>query len=581
MAFLRNLLATIVGLFIFFFLIFFMFAGVVASLGKEEVPVVEDNSVLYLNLSGVVTERSIDDPFQELFPNAAPAPHGLMDILKAINEAKEDENIRGIYMEHEFLLGGFSSMKEIRDAILDFKESGKFVYSYGEYFSEMDYYLASASDRVVLNPEGSLEFNGLSINVTFWKGLFDKLNIKPEIFRVGKFKSFVEPFIQKKMSDANRLQLKELLNSVYSVFLDDVSASRGIARGDLEATSNGMLVHIPSDAVDKKLVDQLGYEDEIKSIVADEVGENDISDIRFISYKKYNKAIGTGKYSKNRIAVIVAEGDIVMAGDEASIPGEKFADEIRKARENSSVKAIVLRVNSPGGSLTASDIIWREVMLTKGVKPIIASMSDVAASGGYYISMGCDSIIAQPNTITGSIGIFGILFNFDDFLENKLGITNDFVNTGQYSDMITVTREMNDYEKMVIQKGVEKGYQSFITKAAKGRGMTPEAIDNVGGGRVWSGVQALENGLVDKLGSFQDAVIMAARMAEVEDDYRVSFYPRQKPFIEELMGRLSDETEARILGTRNTILEPYIEDIKSLNNMKGIQVRMPMELEIK
>ena len=579
MAFLRNLLATIVGLFIFFFLIFFAFAGVVASLESDEVPEVEENSVLYLKMNGVLMERTVEDPLQEIFPSSAPAPRGLMDILKAIKGAKDDPNIRGIYMEHQFIAGGYASLKEIRDALLDFKESGKFIVSYAEYMSENDYYLASAADTIFLHPEGSLEFNGLSANVTFWKGLFDKLDIKPEIFRVGEFKSFVEPFIQKQMSEENRLQLTELLNSVYNTYTTEVSESRPLSKEEIRNISDNLLIHLPRDAVEKGLIDKLGYEDEIKSVIGEKVGEEDLDDIEYISYQKYNKALGVGEYSKNKIAVIVAEGEIVMAGDDNSIVGEKFAEEIRKARENNRIKAIVLRINSPGGSLTASDMIWREINLTRGEKPIIASMSSVAASGGYYLAMGCDTIIAQPNTITGSIGIFGILFNLDDFLENKLGITTDVVRTGKHSDLITLTRELTEYEKEVIQKGVEKGYQTFITKAAEGRGMTKEEIDEVGGGRVWSGVQALENGLIDQVGSFQDAIEVAAKMAEVEDDYRVSFYPRKKPFIEELMGRLSDEADVRIFGG-NHALSPYVDDIQELNSMKGIQVRLPAEIRI-
>jgi protease-4 len=582
MAFLRNLLATLVGLIIFTFLGIFIFAGIISGLSTEEVPTVKENSVLYLRMGGVVQERTVEDPLQELLPASAPQPLGLMDILKAIRNAKEDEKIKGIYMEHQFLAAGYASLEEIREALMDFKSSGKFLYSYGEFISEGDYYLAAVADSIIMHPEGSLEFNGLTVSVTFWKGLFEKLKIEPVIFRVGEFKSAVEPFMKKEMSPENRLQLTELLNSIYGHYLEKTSEARGVDRKDLETASNDLLVQLPNDAVDFGLVHRLGYEDEVKAAIRTNLGLDEGDDINFISLGRYNKATGAGEYSKNKVAVIFGEGNIVAAGDEnTSIVGDKLANEIRKARENSSIKAIVLRVNSPGGSLTASDAIWREVKKTKGVKPIIASMSDVAASGGYYIAMACDSIVAQPNTITGSIGIFGLLFNFEDFLEDKLGITSENVNTGKHSDYMTVTRELTDYERQVIQKNVEKGYDTFITKAAEGRGLTTEDIKKVAGGRVWSGKQALDNKLIDKLGSFDDAIEMAARMAGVEDDYRVSFYPRKKPLIEELLTQMSDEAEVRIFGGQDDILGAYREKIQQLNQMKGVQAIMPWNLEIK
>lgn len=582
MAFLRNLLATIVGLIIFSIIGFFVFAGIISALSAEDVPKVKDNSVLYLRMGGVVQERTVDDPLQELLPAEAPKSLGLMDILKAIRNAKEDEKIQGIYMEHQFLAAGYASLEEIRDALVDFKSSGKFLYSYGEFISEGDYYLASVSDSIIMHPEGTLEFNGLTANVTFWKGMFDKLKIKPVIFRVGEFKSAVEPFMKKEMSDENRLQLTELLNSIYGHYLDNTSETRGLDRNELEKASDELLIQLPNDAIDFGLVHRLGYEDEVKRAIRSNLELEDDEDINFVSLSKYNKASGSAGYSSNKIAVIFGEGTIVNAGDEnTSIVGDKLANEIRKARENSSIKAIVLRVNSPGGSLTASDAIWREVQKTRGVKPIIASMSDVAASGGYYISMACDSIVAQPNTITGSIGIFGLLFNFEDFLEDKLGITSETVNTGEHSDYMTVTRELTDYERQVIQKNIEKGYDTFISKAAEGRGLAREEIINVAGGRVWSGKQALENKLVDKLGSFDDAIAMAADMAGVADDYRVSYYPRKKPFIEEFLSQMSDEAEVRIFGGEDDVLSVYREKIRQINQMRGIQAMMPWDLEIK
>ena len=577
MAFLRNLLATIVGLFIFCFLLIFLLGSIAAS--SESIPHVEDNSVLHLNLSGVVVEKAVDDPLQELL-GGGPAPISLLDLLSAIDAARYDDRIRGIYIEPQFLSAGYSSLQEIRDAIIDFKSSGKFVHAYGEYISEGDYYLVSVADSIYLNPQGSLEFNGLTAGVTFFKGLFDKLEIEPEIFRVGEYKSFVEPFIRKSMSEENRRQLTELITSVHDNYLQNVSATRGISVDALKEISDQMKVRLPEDAARAGLVSKVAYEDEMVDLLKSEVGLGSGEDLTLITFDKYMKTTSASSLSSNKIAVIVANGDIVMGEVDDAVGSDQFAKEIRKARESSSVKAIVLRVNSPGGSLTASDINCREIMLTKGKKPIITSMSDVAASGGYFIAMPCDTIVAQPNTITGSIGIFGLLFNFGDFLENKLGITNESVSTGEFSDLMTVTRSLTEYERSIIQNQVEEGYRTFVTKAAQGRQMPVEELMKHAGGRVWSGTQAKERGLVDVLGSFDTAVKIAAEKAGIMGDYRLSFYPRQKPLLEKMLTDLS-EAEVKIFAGQEKVFTPYLQQIESLQRMNGIQVRLPGNLEIK
>lgn len=576
MAFLRNLLATILGLFIFFFLLVMMVSGIAASADAE--PEIKSNSVLHLKLSGVVVEKAVDDPIQEVLGNG-PAPISLLDLIDAIKAASQDEKIEGIYLEPQFLAAGYSSLQEIRDALMDFKSSGKFLYAYGEYLSEGDYYLTSVADSIFLNPEGSLEFNGLKAGVTFFKGLFDKLDIEPEIFRVGEYKSFVEPFIRKDMSEENKRQLLELITSVHTTYLENVSEARNIPVAKLKTVSDQMQVRAPEDAVTAGLVDKVGYEDEMIDVIKKRMGVDLDKKVTLTPIRKYMKVARSKGYSSNKVAVIVANGDIIMGEADDAVGGEQFAQEIRKARENSSVKAIVLRVNSPGGSLTASDMIWREVMLTKGVKPIIASMSDVAASGGYYIAMACDTIVAQPNTITGSIGIFGILFNLGDFLENKLGITNETVSTGQFSDLMTVTRSLSPYERSIIQKQVEEGYKTFTTKAAEGRDMPLEELKKHAGGRVWSGEQALGRGLVDMVGSFDDAVAIAVEKAELGDDYSLRYYPKQKPLVEQILSELS-EAEARVFGGPDEVFAPYMKKIKSLQRMQGIQARLPGEIQI-
>lgn len=576
MAFLRNLLATLVGLFIFSIVGFFIFMGIIAAASADEAPNVKNNSVLYFDMQGVLVDKAADDPFLDALNNG-PKQHSLLDIIEAINSAKYDERIKGIYLEPMYLAGGYASLQEIRDAILDFKESGKFVYAYGEFVSESDYYLASVADSLFINPTGAIEFNGLSANITFYKGLFEKLDIEPEIFRVGAFKSYVEPYMRSSMSDENRLQYSSLLLSMYDTYLENVSESIGLSVDELDEISNLMKVRLPKDAKELGLIHKVGYEDELKTVMKERLGLKERSKIKFISLKKYAQALGSeGGSSSNKIAVIVAQGDIVMGGDEG-IVGAKFAKEIKKARENKSVKAIVMRVNSGGGSVTASDVIWRELMLTKGEKPIIASLSNAAASGGYYIAMPADTIIAQPNTITGSIGIFGLWFNFTDFLNNKVGITHDVVKTGEYSDIYTVTRKLNSYERQIIQSSVDEGYETFTGKVAENRGMDIEDVKAVAEGRVWSGEQAIENGLVDMIGSFNDAIDLAVEKAGLEDDYKVVYYPRQKPFIEEFFDRMSAKVRTAIVGTE---VDPLVKQFNRVKNLQGVQAKLPGDLEV-
>lgn len=580
MAFLRNLLATITGLFIFSILCLLILMGIASS--AEETVDVKDNSVVFIPLQGMLKERVPEDPLAELFPNAGPFNVGLLDLLKVIKSAAKDDKVKGIYIEHGYLSGGFASLKEIRDALVEFKESGKFVYSYGNYISEGDYYIGSVADVLYVNPQGSLEFNGFSANISFFKGTLEKLDIEPVIFRVGEFKSAVEPFMREDMSPENRLQITEFLHSVHTTFLQDIASSRSIPAEQLKDISNLMKVRNVDDAVEYGLATKVAYEDEMKALIRTklEIGEED--EINFISYKKYQKSIQPEEISKNRIAVIVAEGEILMGeGENDQVGAEKFAREIKSVRENDRVKAVVIRVNSPGGSLTGSDIIWREIMLTKEKKPVIASMGDYATSGGYYLSMPCDTIVAQPNTITGSIGIFGLMFNLEDFLDNKLGITFDVVKTGEFSDIFTVTRTLTDYEKQIIQEGVEDGYETFTGKAAEARSMSQDKLKSIAGGRVWTGVEALNLGLVDKLGSFEDAVEIAAEKAGIGDDYLLSFYPREKNFIEQLLAGADEEMEARSLKNNFGLLAPYVKEIKNLQHYQGIQARLPYSFELK
>lgn len=583
--FFRGVLATIVGLIIFSLLALFIGSAVIGYIvsSEDEVEVAE-NSVLHLRLNKPIVERETGipvDPFAVLAGDGG--VHGLMEIIQSIRHARENDNIRGIYLESQFVQAGYASLKEIRDALEDFRASGKWIVAYSESYTEKDYYISSVANEIYLNPVGALELNGLVQETVFLKGTFDKLGIEPQIFRVGEFKSAVEPLFRTEMSEANREQTNAFLNSIYSVFLDDVARSRGVERNELERISDEMLVRTPEDAERFKVISSLAYYDEVLSSMRQKLNLEEDDDITFINYKKYKRSIGPEGNGANRIAVIVASGDIVSGeGDAQSIGSDKFAGEIRKARENDRIKAVVLRINSPGGSALASDVIWREIVLTSREKPIIASMSDLAASGGYYLAMGCDTIVAQPSTITGSIGIFAVLPNLEGLLNDKLGITTDAVETGELSNLFRVTSSLSEFEKSIIQNAIEDGYETFTRKAAEGRDMQVEELRRVASGRVWSGLEAQERGLVDVLGSFEDAVRIAAAKAELaEGDYRLRFYPEQKSFIEELMERLDANVEAKAMQLQFGEFYPYIKGLKELNKYGGIQARMPYEINIR
>lgn len=583
MKFLRNLLATIVGLFIFTFLCFLLFVGIISVASSQEEVVLSDASILHLKMDRPIVERKSEDPFEALGEALGDGQGtiGLKELKEAIYAAKTDEKIEGIFLEPRFVTAGYAKLEEIRDALVDFKTSGKFIIAYSEIYSEADYFLASVADEIYLNPMGDLEFNGLSTEAVFLKGTLDKLGIEAQIFKVGDFKSAVEPFTRKDMSEPSKLQTEAFLNAIYDHYLGEVAASRGLGLQALKETSNGLLVRKPADALQHKLVTALGYRDEVENDFRERLGIAADKKIDFVSHSKYLKTITATTSSSNRIAVIFANGNIVSGeGSETSIGSDKFAKEIQKARMDDKIKAIVLRINSPGGSALASDVIWREVKLAQQEKPIIASMSDVAASGGYYIAMACDTIVALPTTITGSIGVFGILPNLGPFLEDKLGVTTETVNTGKYSDMFTVTRALSAFEKQVIQESVENTYDTFTKKAAEGRGMTQENIKAVASGRVWSGIEAKEHGLVDVFGGLEEAVSLAAQAAGVADDYKVNYYPKQKSVLEQLLSGFENKAKAVLLKREFGVLYPYVLKLKEMEMMSGIQARMPYDFVI-
>lgn len=583
-AFFSSCLGALAAMLVFFFLSFFLLVGMIGAISSEKEVMVEDNSILHLELDANFSEMQQDNPFAGLpVPGGEVKNIGVLQLKEAIAHAKDDNKIKGIYIEMSYPSAGFSAIEEIRESLIDFRKSGKWVIAYSTVLSENAYYLATAADKIYLNPEGDVEFNGLTAEVSFFKRLFDKLEIKPQIFRVGEFKSAVEPFMYEKMSEESRLQLEVLINSIYKQMLSRISEARNIPVEKLKQLSDNLEVRNAKTALDQKLIDSLLYKDEFNAVLMQKVNADEVKDLRFVKYSKYRKSYSNYKSSDNEVAVIVAEGAIMPGENEGServIAAEDFVTAIRKVREDDDVKAIVLRVNSPGGEFRASDMIWREISLAAKSKPVIASMSDYAASGGYYIAMACDTIVAQENTITGSIGIFALMLDMSDFLGQKIGITFDEVKTGKYGELFTVTRPLTEAEKNYWQRNLEEHYHTFTGKAAQGRDMPVEEILKVASGRVWSGTDARENGLVDVLGGFDDAVRIAAQKAGVEDDYKVRYYPKQKPFFEQLMSQLEENARANAMVTELGELYPWFKALQKVEQYQGMQARFPYELTI-
>ena len=583
MKFLRNFFASFLALVAFTTIGFLFFIAVISALEDSEKHTVEDNTVLRINLTQQLSDRDFNEPFSNVFQIGGNANRiGIVDLRKALKHAADDDKIKGIVLYAPSLIGGYALGQEVRQALSDFKASGKFIWSYAELMTEGGFYMSSVADKVYLSPGGAIEWNGLAVEINFFKGAFDKLEIKPQIFRVGDYKSAVEPFLLDKMSADNKEQMNSMLNSVYDHIVGEIAKDLSISTSELLELSNNMDVQSAQDAVDHKLITGLLYKDEFESLLAEELGVEEAGDINWVSYRQYNTSFSGYVKSKNKIAVIIAEGEIRMGSKQQGVitPGQ-FTKELRRAREDDNVKAIVFRINSPGGDALASDLIWREVVKTAEVKPVIASMSNYGASGGYYLAMAADTIVAQPTTLTGSIGIFGMIFNISDFMANKLGITTDRVTTGTYSNIFTATRALSEGEKAIIQNSVNEGYESFTSKAAEGRNMTLADLKAVASGRVWTGLQAKENGLIDVLGGLQTAIDIAAAKAGVEDDYKIRYYPVQKSALEELMEEMSGVTNIKMMKSELGEFYPYLDLLDKVKNMQGMQARIPFEIEIK
>lgn len=561
----------------------FFILGIAASADSGSAYKPEKNTVFKLALNGTLSDQAVKNPFAELMGESNDQM-SVSNVIKAIRRAKTNENIKGIYLEAGALSGGFAGVEAIRRELKDFKESGKFIVSYGDFYTQGCYYICSVADSVFLNPQGAVSLVGLASQGMFFTGLADKLGVEHYIFKVGTYKSAVEPYFLKKFSDANRKQLTSFLGSIWGNVTSAIEQDRNIPAEQLDKYLNeGLATGDASIAVEYKLADALCYRYEAENKIKALAGQDLTGKLKTANIDKIASIAIKEKDSKNKIAVLYAEGEI--RDDDSSSPlsmdkkviSENMAKQLRKLKENDDVKAVVFRVNSPGGSAYISEQIWKEVVELKAKKPIVVSMGDYAASGGYYISCAADKIVAERTTLTGSIGVFGLIRNLAGSFD-KLGLTTDIVKTNTYADLGDFSRPMREDEKALIQKGVERTYDLFLTRCADGRGMTKAEIDSIGQGRVWTGEQALEIGLVDKLGGLDDAIKEAAALAELSD-YAVTTADGPKDFFTKFLEKKIDETKVSIV--KNMLGDQYelFNTIQKAKTEQGIIARMPFDVK--
>lgn len=589
--FFKNVLATIVGVLISCFILglisLFVFFGVVAvvsSSAQSTAFVLKENTVLTINLSGEMKDRVFENPLLQYLGLEEANEIALTDILSAIKKAKNDDRISGIYIKSGYLLSSGASLYEIRKELENFKTSGKFVIAYADNYAQGCYFLTSLADKVILNPQGSVDLHGLALQRTFYKGLLEKIGVEMQVFKVGTYKSAVEPYMLDKMSDANKEQASSYANDMWLTMLSKISSSRNISMERLNHLADTLpLLRGSEFAIDNHLADTLMYETEVKKYIKsllniEETGKLNtasVSDIISVPYSSLPK-------TKNKIAILYAEGSIVSGSAKTDINDRHLIKQIEKIQDNDNIKAVVFRVNSPGGSAYASEQIWKAIGDLKAKKPVVVSMGDYAASGGYYISCNASKIYAQPNTLTGSIGIFGIFPNVSG-LTNKIGLNFDLVKTNKMSDFGDISRPMNDDEKAILQTYIESGYDLFLTRCSDGRAISKDSINTIAQGRVWTGRQALSLGLVDALGGIGDALKEAASMAEIED-YDISEYPRKISVFEAFFNISEEDITSRVM--KEYIGEDFelVKSIKEVRNLKEqdfIQARMPYDLEVR
>ena len=576
-----SMLGVVLAGFVFTILGIVSMVGMMASSDTETV--VKENSIFVLDLEGTLSERVQENPFQALMGEEYQT-YGLDDILTSIQKAKDNENIKGIYLQAGMMEASFASLEEIRHALKDFKESGKFIVAYGDTYTQGMYYLASVADKVIVNPQGSIAWQGLASQTIFFKDLLEKVGVEMEIFKVGTYKSAVEPFIATEMSDANREQITAFLTSIWGRLLEDISESRSIPTDDLNRYADEFAMLSPAETyIANGLADTLMYKDGVLAYLKEMSGREADESLRTLSVedmKNVKRNVPLDK-SGNIIAVYYAYGGIDdTSSPEEGIDSEKVIKDLRLLREDETIQAVVLRVNSPGGSAYGSEQIWREVVLLKEKKPVIVSMGDYAASGGYYISCAADCIVADPTTLTGSIGIFGMFPNMEGLLTDKLGLHFDVVKTNKFADMGDMTRPFNNEEKAAMQNFLNQGYKLFVQRCADGRGMSVEAIEKIAEGRVWTGATAKELGLVDELGGLDKAIDIAAEKAGVEA-YSIINYPSQSGFFSTLMDEGKDNyINGKMIDALGESYH-YLRFVESLKDMDRIQARMPFDLRIR
>ena len=585
--FLSSLLATIVGLIIMTLVVFLIFMGIIAATTSKEAVEVKENSLLVTKFNAQILDRTNEDPFALLFSGnfMYDETMGLNQILKDLDKAKTDENIEGIFMNLGAVSAGIATLGEIREAMQDFKESGKFIYAYSNTYTQKSYYLASVADSVFMTPEGMFLFNGMSAEVMFYKNALEKIGVEMQVVRHGSYKGAVEPYLRNDLSKENREQIESYVGALWGKIITDISESRGISEEKLNQIADEMATLDSEKLVETGMVDGLIYYDEMLALMKEKLNVEEKDDLEAVSLKNYKDVPVKGKkeYSKDKVAVIYAMGTVVDGNaGEGYISGERISKAIRKARRDKSVKAIVFRINSGGGSGSASDVIHREVMLAAKEKPVVASMGDVAASGGYYIAAPADTILAGPGTITGSIGVFGLFPNVQKLMNDKLGITTDVVKTNKNSNILTAMDPLDQNERVIVQKMIDDFYTNFVSIVAEGRGKSYEEIDTIAGGRVWAGSNALELGLIDMYGGLEKSIEVAAEMAGLEN-YRVQSLPKLEDPMTAIMNQLTGGSMIRT----NRILQRelgeeyrHYKKIQEIRNMHGIQAIMPYEIEI-
>ncbi|MFO7668078.1 MAG: signal peptide peptidase SppA [Bacteroidales bacterium] len=585
--FLSSLLATIVGILLITTIMMIVFIGIIASSTSKEVPDVKENSLLVATFSAPIADRTDDNPFTK-FMSGNPYGEdimGLNQILKDLDKAEKDDHIKGILLNLRGVSARMATLSEIRDALLDFKESGKFIYAYADSYTQKSYYLASVADSIFMTPQGGFLFMGMSAEVMFYKKALEKVGVEMQVIRHGSYKGAVEPFLREDLSEENREQIESYMGAIWDKYMADVSESRNIPVEKLHNFVDELAAIDPDQLKESGLIDGLIYYDEMLSLMKVKMGVEEKDDLEAITLKKYKDVQSKEKkeYSRDKVAVIYAMG-MVVDGDagEGNIGSARIARAIREARRDESVKAIVFRINSGGGSALASDVIHREIKLAAEAKPVVASMGDVAASGGYYIAASADTILASPNTVTGSIGVFGLFPNIQGLLNDKLGISTDVVKTNAHSDIMSIRNPLDPAERAFIQKMIDDTYITFVNVVAEGRHKSYEEIDAIGGGRVWAGANALELGLIDMFGGLEKSIEVAAEMAGLEN-YRVQSLPKLDDPMTAIMKQLTGSARVRAEKIlRNELGDQYIhyKKIQEIRNMHGIQMIMPFEFEV-